>query len=112
MPPVSVNPGVQPGGYPPPQQGGAYPPPQQGGAYPPPAPAQVGATAQPISAWQPQQGMMYQGADVATDLVSEDHGGMEPTAPPLGPPPAFTGYEVIVGQSLNLDASCEFLACL
>ena len=83
MPPVSVNPAPQVGGYPAPQPGGTYP-----------TAPQVGPTAQPISAWQPQEGQMYQGSDISTDLLSEDHSAAEPTAPPLGPPPAFTGYEV------------------
>ena len=109
MPPVSVNPTPQAAGYPAPQPGGAYPPAQQpGGAYPPATQAggypgqappgvpmtPLGPTDQALSAWQPQAGMTYQGSDIPTDMLSEDHEGEEPTAPPLGPPPAFTGYEV------------------
>ena len=85
LPPVSVDQGPPAGAYPPPQ-GSGYPPPQ------PTAP--VGPTAQPIAAWQPQEGMKYQGTDIPSELLGEDHMGQEPTAPPLGPPPAFTGYEV------------------
>ena len=85
----------QAGGYPPPQAGGF--PPSQAGGYPPQTggpPPPPGPTSQPITAWQPNEGIKYQGSDIPTDLLGEDHQGVEPTAPPLGPPPAFTGYEV------------------
>ena len=111
--PTPVDP-YQPSGGAYPPQGGAYPPaagayspttgayPTAGGAAPPPPSggypagptAPVGPTADPVAAWQPQAGMTYQGSDVAVDFMPEDHVGQEPTAPPMGPPPAFTGYEV------------------
>ena len=103
LPQVSVNPAPQAGGYP---VGSTIPPTSQTGVPPPTAArpaAHVGPTDQLIAAWQPQEGMMYQGTDVANDDLSEDHGGEEPTGQPLGPPPAYTGYEVSYVSTCSLS---------